>query len=178
MLKIAELWRRLLFLLRRGQVDRELEEEMQLHLEMKVEENMGRGMSPEQAHYAALRQFGNQTLLREVSHEMWGLRSLETFWQDVRFGVRMLVKNPSFTVVAVLALALGIGANTAIFSVVNAVLLRPLPYKDPNQLVMVWEDDTKGGYPRDTPAAANYIDWRDQNQVFEGMAAIADLSFL
>ena len=98
-------------------------------------------------------------------------------WQDVRYALRMLVKNPGFTVVAVIALALGIGANSAIFTVVNTVLLRPLPYKDADRLVMVWEDATKHGYPRDTPAVANYIDWRDQNQVFEGMAAIADQSF-
>ena len=98
-------------------------------------------------------------------------------WQDLRYGVRTLAKNPGFTIVAVIALALGIGANSAIFSVVNTVLLRPLPFKEPERLVMVWEDATKHGYPRDTPAAANYIDWRDQNQVFEGMAAIADLSF-
>jgi putative ABC transport system permease protein len=94
--------------------------------------------------------------------------------QDLRYAARMLKKNPGFTAVAVIALALGIGANTAIFSVVNTVLLRPLPYKDPEQLVMVWEDATKHGYPRDTPAAANYVDWRDQNSVFSGMAAIAD----
>ena len=98
-------------------------------------------------------------------------------WQDVRYALRMLVKNPGFTVVAVIALALGIGANSAIFTVVNTVLLRPLPYRDADRLVMVWEDATKYGYPRDTPAVANYIDWRDQNQVFEGMAAIADQSF-
>jgi predicted permease len=97
--------------------------------------------------------------------------------QDLRYGVRMLSKNPGFTVVAVLALALGIGANSAIFSVVNTVLLRPLPYQDPDRLVMVWEDRSKNGFPRDTPAVANYIDWRDQNQVFEGMAAIATQSF-
>ena len=102
---------------------------------------------------------------------------LGDFWQDLRYGLRVLLKNPGFTAVAVIALALGIGANSAIFSVVNTVLLRPLPYKDPERLVMVWEDDAKHGYPNDTPAAANYIDWREQNQVFEGMAAIADQSF-
>ena len=102
---------------------------------------------------------------------------METLWQDLRYALRMPFKNPGFTAVAVLTLALGIGANTAIFSVINTVLLRPLPYKDPDRLGMVWEDNTKGGYPRDTPAAANYVDWRDQNQVFESMAAMADQSF-
>ena len=102
---------------------------------------------------------------------------LADFFQDLRYAVRMQRKNPGFTIVAVIALALGIGANTAIFSVVNTVLLRPLPYKDPERLVMVWEDASRHGYPRDTPAAANFVDWRDQNQVFEGMAAIADESF-
>jgi len=96
---------------------------------------------------------------------------------DLRFALRMLLKNPGFTIVTVIALALGIGANTAIFSVVNSVLLRPLPYKDPERLVMVWEDASKSGHPRDTPTAANYIDWRDQNQSFEGMAAFTDESF-
>ena len=103
------------------------------------------------------------------------LNVLADFLQDLRYAARMLAKNPGFTAVAVIALALGIGANTAIFSVVNTVLLRPLPYKNPEQLVMVWEDATKHGYPRDTPTAANYIDWRDQNSVFSGMAAIDEI---
>lgn len=177
MQKIAELWRRILFLRRRGQFNRELEEEMRFHLEMKMEENVCGGMSPEEARHSAQRQFGNDTLLREVSRDMWGFTAIETLIQDLRYGARMLLKNPGFTVVAVIALALGIGANSAIFSVVNTVLLRPLPYKDPERIVMVWEDATKHGYPRDTPAVANYIDWRDQNKVFEGMAAIAEMSF-
>ena len=102
---------------------------------------------------------------------------LADLWQDVRYGLRMLAKNPGFTAVAVIALALGIGANTAIFSVVNTVLLRPLPYKNPEQLVMVWEENSKQGFPHDTPSAANYIDWRDQNHVFASMAALTDISF-
>jgi putative ABC transport system permease protein len=119
-------------------------------------------------------------------------RSLGAFWdavwllpyrwedemiQDLRFGVRMLLKKLTFTLVAVITLALGIGANSAIFSVVNTVLLRPLPYKDPDRLVMVWENATHQGFPRNSAAAANYIDWRDQNRVFENMAAIARASF-
>src|ERR1700754_1082829 len=96
---------------------------------------------------------------------------------DIRYGLRMLLKTPGFTAVAVIALALGIGANSAIFSVINSVLLRPLPYKDPDRLTMIWEEASKNGYPQDTPTAANFADWRDQNQSFEGMAAIADQSF-
>src|SRR2546430_1447368 len=97
--------------------------------------------------------------------------------QDVRYGLRMLAKNPAFTAIAVLALALGIGANSAIFSVVNAILLRPLPYKNPEQLVMVWENATHLGFPKDTPSPANFLDWRQQTTVFEGMAAFTERSF-
>src|SRR5215472_5614973 len=96
---------------------------------------------------------------------------MDNFLQDLRYGFRMLVKKPGFTTVAVIALALGIGANSAIFSVVNTVLLKPLPYKDPDRLVMVWEDATKYGYPQNTPSPANFLDWKAQNQVFEDMAA-------
>lgn len=97
---------------------------------------------------------------------------METLLQDLRYGFRMLTKKPGFTIVAVLALALGIGANSAIFSVVNTVLLKPLPFKSPDQLMIVWEDGSRYGFPKDTPAPANFIDWRDQNQVFESMAAV------
>lgn len=102
---------------------------------------------------------------------------LKDIIQDVRYGARILFKNPSFTFVAVLALALGIGANSAIFTVVNAVLLRPLPYKDPERLMTVWEDASKVGFPHNTPSPANFIDWRDQNQLFEGMAALHRQTF-
>src|SRR5438309_10738036 len=89
----------------------------------------------------------------------------------------MLWKNPGFTIVAVLALALGIGANSAIFSVVNTVLLQPLPYKNPGQLIMLWENATHLGFPKDTPSPANFLDWRTQNTVFTGMAAMAQKNF-
>src|SRR5438067_11117770 len=97
--------------------------------------------------------------------------------EDVHYGFRMLTKNPAFTAIAVLALALGIGANSAIFSVVNAILLRPLPYNNPDQLVMVWENATHLGFPKDTPSPANFLDWRQQTTVFEGMAAFTERSF-
>ncbi len=102
---------------------------------------------------------------------------METVIKDIRYAIRGLLKRPSFTVIALVTLALGIGANTAIFSVVNAVLLKPLPFHNPEQLVMVWEDATFAGFPRNTPAPANYFDWKTQNQSFVDMAATAETSF-
>src|SRR5215470_2578922 len=99
--RLIQFGRRLLFYLRRDRFDRELEEEMKFHLEMKAEENRRDGMPPQDAHYAAERQFGNQALLREVSREMWGVRSIETFVQDLRYGWRTLLKSKAFTTVAV-----------------------------------------------------------------------------
>jgi putative ABC transport system permease protein len=102
---------------------------------------------------------------------------METLIKDIRYGVRGLLKRPGFTAIALITLALGIGANTAIFSVVNAVLLRPLPFRDPDNLVIVWEDATFAGFPRNTPAPANYVDWKTQNQSFADMTASHETSF-
>src|ERR687895_888564 len=95
---------------------------------------------------------------------------------DIRYGLRGLWKRPGFTAVALITLALGIGANTAIFSVVNAVLLRPLQFQDPGRLVIVWEDAAFAGFPHNTPAPANYVDWKNQAQSFEDMAATHESS--
>jgi putative ABC transport system permease protein len=168
----------------------EIIEELSQHLGDQYEQSLCRGATEEEAYGAALTGLAESDLLarelkrveRRVQHEPLTLGNertnlLSDLSQDLRYGLRMLLKNPGFTIVAIIALALGIGANTAIFSVVNTVLLRPLPYKHPDRLVMVWEENSKQGFPRDTPAAGNYLDWRDQNHVFEGMAAMAEISF-
>src|SRR4051794_22086318 len=93
------------------------------------------------------------------------------FLTDLRFGLRLLLRSPGFALTAILALALGIGANTAIFSAVDAVLLQPLPYGEPDRIAMVWEDGSNFGFPRNTPAPANYLDWDKQNTVFSAMTA-------
>src|SRR5213593_2098952 len=99
---------------------------------------------------------------------------METMWQDLRYGFRTLVQAPGFTAVAAIALALGIGANSAIFSVVDAILIKPLPYKDPGGLVMVWESNPHRGRARNVVSPGNFLDWQVQNTVFEQMAALRD----
>src|SRR5262249_61904562 len=99
-------------------------------------------------------------------------RDMRTLLQDLRFGARMLLKKPGFTIVAVITLALGIGSNTAVFSLINAVLLRPLQFYEPERLVMVWEDASFAGFPQQETAPANYVDWKARQSVFEDMAAL------
>ncbi len=128
---------RLAALFNRERRDRELDEELESNLQMQIEDNLQRGMSPDEARYAALRKFGNVTLVKEETRELWSFVWLEQLWQDLRFGLCQLRRNPGFTAVAVLTLALGIGANTAIFTIVNAVMLRNLPVKNPSQIGIV-----------------------------------------
>jgi putative ABC transport system permease protein len=161
--------------IRRLKREDELDEEIQSHLRLAAEERAEQGETAEQARAAATREFGNVPLVKEVTRDMWGYRWLETLLQDVRYGLRMLVKNPGFTAVAVLTLALGIGANTAIFSVLDAVLLRPLPYRDSQQLVKVWTRFTGIGAPNDQNwvSAPEFRDFVQLNKSFADLAAIS-----
>ncbi|MBO0861945.1 MAG: ABC transporter permease [Chloracidobacterium sp.] len=163
--------RRVRGLWRSETIHQEITDELQFHIDMRVEENIRRGMSPDEARRDAERSFGNRARIKEQGYDVRGGRWLETVWQDLRYGARSLVKNPLFTLIAVLTLALGIGANTAIFSIVNAVLLRPLPYREPEKLLTIWTARPQQGQVQFRTSLPNFKDWREQSRVFEGMAA-------
>ncbi len=143
----------------------ELDDEIAGHLAMAVRERVARGESPHEAEAAARREMGNEALIKEAARAQWGWGSFERFRQDARYGLRLLRRSPGFAAVAILTLALGIGASTAILSVVDAILVRPLAYADPSRLVVI----LKGG---DSPVApANFLDWKAQSGSFENMGA-------
>lgn len=160
--------KRIAALFRKRLAESELDSELQAHLDLLIEENTRRGMGPEEARYAARREFGGVEQTKELYRDQRGLPILESLLQDARFAVRMLLKNPAFTVVVILTLALGIGANTAIFSLVSGILLEPLPYSSPETLVSVDGSFPKGAFvamreqTRSMDVAA-YVQGRDVN---------------
>ena len=153
----------------------DLKQELQSHLQMAAGDRIERGESAESARQAARREFGNVALVQQVTRDQWGWLWLEELLQDLRYGARMLRKNPGFTLVAILTLALGIGANTAIFSVVNGVLLNPLPYPHPEQLVTLHE--SKPNFEFGSISFPNFRDWRKDNHTFSSMAISRRFAF-
>ena len=166
---MGELWRQLRYRLSGARFDRDLAEEMRLHLDLRAADKQARGMPPNAAQAAARRQFGNTTQLQESSRAAWGWARLDSWRQDVRYGLRTLAANPGFTLTAVLSLALGIGANTAIFSILNAVLLRSLPVEDPQRLVQL-KLGAEGDGELTNPI---WEQVRDRQQAFSGTLAYA-----
>jgi len=154
-------------LFRRDAVLRDIDEELRAHLEMEADANRELGMSDEDADRAARKSFGNLGTIKDRAYEVRGGGFMETLWQDLRYGARWLLKHPGFTLVAVATLAIGIGANTAIFSIVNAVLLRPFPFPQPDRIVMVSEDAASPvvSYP-------NFADWKDDRNLFASTSAL------
>jgi predicted permease len=151
--------------------DEDLERELRSDFELEEEEQQESGLAPEDAHIAAHRAFGNITLIREHTHEAWGWAPFERLWQDVRYGLRQLIRNPGFTAVAVITLALGVAINTTIFSAVSAFLLRKPPVKDPDTLCAISSRNLLRGFDLVGVSAPDFESWEKQNDVFQNMAA-------
>ena len=160
----------------RSRLDRELEEELQFHLDARLEDNLREGMSPQQAKRDAALRFGNRTLAKERTRDANIIGWLESFAQDLRHGCRMFAKNPGFTAVAVLSLALGTGANTAMFSAADALVLRPLPVSHPGELVNIGSDFATGDFRFTFTSYPNYTDIRDHSKSFNGVLAFTPIT--
>src|SRR5215475_8691481 len=162
-----------LMLFRRRSQSARLEQELAFHIERQMAENMARGMTADEARSAALRQFGNPTLLREEARSSWSWNWIEKFWRDLRYGLRTLRRAPGFSLVAIIVMALGIGATTSLFTITRSVLLKPLPFRDPDKLVMVYEHflHDNNPSPYNTVAAGDFYEWREKTHGFQDMAA-------
>jgi predicted permease len=157
-------------LIRRTAAERDLDDEIKAHLAIAAEQRIADGESPETAWSAARRELGNELLVKDATRQIWGFTSFERLWQDARYGLRTFRRSASVTVVACAALALGTGATTAIFTIVHAVLIRPLPYPDPHRLVMIWERQPTTGR-NNVVSLANFRSWQERSRSFTGMAA-------
>src|SRR5215471_1635268 len=170
---------RLYGLLRKNRIEQEMDDEMRFHLLMRTREKVERGMRPDEAEREARRRFGNVGRIKDLARDIKGGGFMETLLQDLRYGARMLMKNPGFTVVAALTLALGIGVNTALFTLFNAAALRPLPVKDPERVVKVFRKEL-GKSGREVAGSNSmlsypeYTSFRDNTQVFSILTAYAE----
>jgi hypothetical protein len=164
-------FRKLLWLLQRYGKEAELRDELQFHLEQEAEERQEQGLAEDEARWAARRELGHVALVTEDTRAAWGWTRLEQLARDSGYGLRQ-VRNPAFSAIAIATLALGIGGITAMFSAVDAVLVRPLPYADADRLVMVWDDQSKiGDQSKHFPTPAEWLEWRRHNTVFTDIAA-------
>src|SRR5277367_4835549 len=156
----------------RRRIYSDLSEEIRQHLDEKAEALMADGMTREEAHHAARRQFGNVTHIQERSREPWIYPFIEGLWGDLIYALRQLRKNPGYAATAILTLALGIGATTAVFSLVNAVLLRPLPFPESDRLMWLSQQDhSLSGSVAESLSYPDYFDWRTQKHTFSGLAS-------
>ena len=154
--------------------EKALNEEIQFHLDQETEKNIRLGMSPDAARREALVQFGGLTQAREAHHEVYAARPVEDFLSDARYTLRTMRRTPTLAAAAILTLALGVGANTAIFSAVNAVILQPLPFPSPDRLYMVWEENSEKGWYKQVAAPANMLDWKEQVDAFADVMGYTD----
>src|SRR5579864_6548905 len=173
---LEQLRMRILMLFGRGRAASHLNNELSFHLDRQTSENIAAGMAPDEARYSALRTFGNPTLLREQSRASWSWNGLESILRDLRFAFRALRRTPAFMVLAILVMALSIGANVALFTVVRGVILKPLPFKDPNRLAMLYEsrlhEDDAPGF--NGVAGGIYTEWMKQNHTFSNLALVRE----
>ncbi len=168
-MNLSDLLRRWRALIHKNELDYELDEEMQFHLDRDIEQKVRSGMTPEAARYAALKSFGRVDQSKEECRDARGVTLVDNVLRDISYSVRILLKSYAFTFVVILTLALGIGANTAIFSFANGILLRPLPYPQSDRLAVIDETAFKQGIDSMSVSYPNFLDWREQNTVFEGM---------
>ncbi len=157
---------------RRASRDAELARDLQFYLDSETRENIARGMAPGEAQAAARKKFGNTTLIREEVYRTNGIEMLETFWQDLSYAFRMVRHKPAFTATVLVTLALGIGGNAAVFSIVQAVLLEPLPYKDPSRLVAIWDRNLRdSGVSKMFSSFKDFRELADHAKSFDQVAA-------
>ena len=174
MMWIQRQWRIVRNLWRRNAVEEGLAAELEFHREMDAAESIRGGMPSDAAHQAAARNLGDVEQVKEECRDALGYRWIEDSVKDLRFGWRTLIRQPGFTIAAVLTLALGIGANTAVFSAVNSVLLQRLPFPDADRLVMIWEDNLDIGMVKDQCTPGDFLDWDENNRVFESMGLVVN----
>ena len=172
---LLELARRLAFIIRRKKHLQDLDDEMRLHLDLRAQTFAHRGLDPQPAEIAAKQQFGNRTSFKETASEVWSFVSLENVWRDLKFGARVLRANPGFSAIAILTLALGIGATTAMFSVIDNVLIEPFPYAHQQRLFSIVIHDSSSSEPggRTIFPATEFLDYREQNRVFDDVMGVA-----